>query len=132
MKNSGILNSQLMQKIAALGHTDTFLIGDAGMPVPEGVPIVDLVLTLGVPSFEQVLRAVLAETVIEAGTIADEAKEKNPAVVTLICSLITVPITFIPHTVFKIETRKCRFAIRTGEATPYSNIIMTAGVSFPV
>ena len=66
MKRNGILNSQLMLQIAALGHTDTFLIGDAGMPVPIGVPVIDLVLVLGIPTFEQVLRAVLAETIVEA------------------------------------------------------------------
>ncbi len=132
MKRTGILNSQLMKHIAALGHTDSFLIGDAGMPVPEGVPVIDLVLTLGVPSFEQVLHAVLAETVVEAGIIAEEAKEKNPAVVALIHSLMPVPISLLPHSAFKLYSGKCKFAIRTGEATPYSNIIMTAGVSFPV
>lgn len=132
MKRNGILNSQLMQQIAALGHTDTFLIGDAGMPVPNGVPVIDLVLMLGVPTFEQVLRAVLAETVVEAGTIAEEAAGKNPAAVALIHSLISVPIKIIPHTDFKNATRTCKFAIRTGEATPYANIILQAGVSFVV
>ena len=42
MKKQGVLNAQLSGYIAALGHMDTFLIGDAGMPVPPGVPIVDL------------------------------------------------------------------------------------------
>ncbi|MEI8200897.1 MAG: D-ribose pyranase [Eubacteriales bacterium] len=132
MKRTGILNSQLMQQIAALGHTDTFLIGDAGMPVPNGVPIIDLVLVLGVPTFEQVLRAVLAETVVEAGTIAEEAAGNNPAAVALIHLLIAAPIKKIPHTDLKNAAKTCKFAIRTGEATPYANIILQSGVSFLV
>ena len=49
MKKRGILNAQLSYLLAALGHKDLFMIGDAGMPIPEGVEVVDLVLTAGVP-----------------------------------------------------------------------------------
>ena len=37
MKKKGILNAELMRCIAALGHKDLFMIGDAGMPIPEGI-----------------------------------------------------------------------------------------------
>lgn len=72
MKKSGILNAQLIGCIAALGHKDLFMIGDAGMPIPKGIPIVDLVLCGGVPTFRQVMDAILEETVVEGYTIADE------------------------------------------------------------
>ena len=72
MKKSGILNAQLIGLIAALGHKDTFMIGDAGMPIPKGVEIVDLILCGGVPTFRQVMDAVLDETVVEGYTIANE------------------------------------------------------------
>lgn len=132
MKRTGILHGQLMQQIACLGHTDTFLIGDAGMPVPAGVPIIDLALTLGVPTFEQVLSAVCAETVIEAATIATDASVKNPVIFSLIHDNIFAPIYEIPHKDLKIATQNCKFAIRTGESTPYANIILQSGVSFVV
>jgi D-ribose pyranase len=60
MKKRGILNAQLSGYIAALGHKDTFMIGDAGMPIPKGVPIVDLALCGNVPTFIQTMDAVLA------------------------------------------------------------------------
>ena len=41
MKKSGILNAQLIRCIAELGHKDLFMIGDAGMPIPKGVEIVE-------------------------------------------------------------------------------------------
>ena len=78
MKKSGILNAQLIRCIAELGHKDLFMIGDAGMPIPKGVEIVDLVVCGGVPTFKQVMDAVLAETEVEAYTIANEIEEKNP------------------------------------------------------
>ena len=78
MKKTGILNAQLMGLITALGHKDQFMIADAGMPIPKGVEIVDLVLVGGVPSFRQVMDAVLAETCVESYTLAEEIDDYNP------------------------------------------------------
>ena len=78
MKKRGILNAQLSYLIAALGHKDLFMIGDAGMPIPEDVEVVDLVLTAGVPTFKQVMDAVLEETCVEGYYLAHEIKEFNP------------------------------------------------------
>ncbi len=78
MKKRGIINAQLAGLIAGLGHKDTFMIGDGGMPIPKGVEIVDLALCGGVPTFRQVMDAVLDEAEIEQYTIAKEIEEKNP------------------------------------------------------
>ena len=78
MKKRGIINAQLSGLIAGLGHKDTFMIADGGMPIPKGVEIVDLALCGGVPSFRQVMDAVLDETEVEFYTLAEEIREKNP------------------------------------------------------
>jgi len=133
MKKRGILNAQLAGYIAALGHKDLFLIGDAGLPVPAGVPIVDLVLCGGVPSFEQVLSAILEETEVEYYYLAEEIVEKNTRLLQFIKeSLPEVGNEMMPHVEFKQFTQKVKFAIRTGEFTPFPNIILRAGVAFPV
>lgn len=132
MKKTGILNAQLASYIAALGHKDIFLIGDAGMPIPAGVSIVDLAVTGGVPTFEQVLDAVLQETEIEYYFLAEEIVEKNPRLLNYIKKVM--PETeneMMPHVDFKLFTKNVKFAIRTGEFTPYPNIILRAGVAFP-
>lgn len=132
MKKSGILNAQLIGLIAALGHKDTFMVGDAGMPIPKGVPIVDLVLCGGVPTFKQTMDAILAETEIEAYTIAEEIDEKNPGLLAYIHEkLPDAEEEKIPHADLKRMSAECRFAVRTGEFTPYPNIILRAGVAFP-
>ena len=132
MKKNGILNAQLAGYIAALGHKDTYMIGDAGMPVPKGVPIVDLCLTGGVPTFEQVMDAVLEEAVVEHYTLADEIKVKNPRLLSYIQKkLPDADYEFIPHLELKERSKDVKFAIRTGEFTPYPNIILRAGVAFP-
>ncbi|MFA6939623.1 MAG: D-ribose pyranase [Clostridiaceae bacterium] len=132
MKKRGILNAQLAGYIAALGHKDTFVIGDAGLPIPKGVPIVDLALCGGVPTFEQVLTAVLDEAEIEYYCIAEEIVDKNQRLLKFIKeSLPGVENEMIPHIDFKEETKNVKFAIRTGEFTPFPNIILRAGVAFP-
>ena len=131
MKKRGILNAQLAGCIAALGHMDLFLIGDAGMPIPPGVPVVDLVVTAGIPTFEQVMDAILDETVVEGYTIAEEIQEKNPRLLTYIREkLPQAEETMITHTQLKEMSKNVRFAVRTGEFTPYPNIILRAGVAF--
>ena len=131
MKKSGILNSRLSGLIAALGHTDLFLIGDAGMPVPDGVEIVDLALCENIPTLEQALKAVLSETKIEYYYTANSIQEYNPKIYNLFqTELLGIPNEEIPHTKLKEMTKKAKFAIRTGEFSYYGNIVLRAGVVF--
>ncbi|WP_322153427.1 D-ribose pyranase [Paratractidigestivibacter sp.] len=132
MKRSGILNAQLSRLIAALGHKDTFMIGDAGMPIPAGVEVVDLVLVGGVPTFKQVVDAVAADTVVEHYTVATEIHEKNPELEAYLAETFSdATMDELPHDELKKMSASCRFAIRTGEFTPYPNVILRAGVAFP-
>ena len=132
MKKKGIINVQLAGYIAGLGHKDTFMIGDGGMPIPAGVPIVDLALCGGVPTFIQTMDAILEETEVEYYTLAEEIVEKNPALLEYIkTKLAGVESEMIPHTELKEMSKTIKFAVRTGEFTPYPNIILRAGVAFP-
>lgn len=132
MKKRGIINAQLAGLIAGLGHKDEILIGDAGLPIPKGVPIVDLALCNGVPTFEQVLDAVLDETVVEYYYLAEEIIAKNDRLYNYIRkALPETEYTMVTHEHFKEMTKNVKFAIRTGEFTPYPNIILRAGVAFP-
>ena len=131
MKKRGILNAQLSYLLAALGHKDLFMIVDAGMPIPEGVEVVDLVLTAGVPTFKQVLDAVLGEVQVEGYYLAHEIKEFNPELEEYIkAGLPEAEVEYMPHEDLKKFSGKCRFAIRTGEFSPYPNVILRAGVVF--
>lgn len=131
MKKTGILNSRLSGLIAGLGHTDIFLIGDAGMPVPKGVEIIDLALCENIPTMEQTLKAVLSEVKVEYYYTADLIQEYNPKTYNLFqTELAGVPNEAIPHTDLKEMTKNAKFAIRTGEFSYYGNIVLRAGVVF--
>ena len=80
MKKAGMIHGELMKRIALLGHKDLFMIGDAGMPIPQGVEVIDLALCKGVPTFTQVLDAVLEESVVEYYYVAEEIVTANPGI----------------------------------------------------
>lgn len=132
MKKRGIINVQLAGLTAGLGHKDTFMIADGGMPVPKGVEIVDLALCGGVPTFQQVMDAVLGEAEVEFYTLAGEITEKNPKLLAYIQGRLPgVECEMVTHQELKEMSKNIKFAVRTGEFTPYPNIILRAGVAFP-
>ncbi|MDN5900121.1 MAG: D-ribose pyranase [Brachybacterium sp.] len=127
MKRRGILHPELGAHLARLGHTDTFVIGDCGLPIPPGVARVDLAVTLGVPGFAEVADAILAEIEVEAAVIAAEAST-SPAGEMLGARFPGAEA--VGHEEFKQLTAQARFVVRTGETTPYSNVIVRCGVPF--
>lgn len=128
MKRTGLLNPDLASAIARLGHTDTFVIADCGLPIPQGVRIIDLSLVFGIPRFADTLSALLTEVVIEGAVAADEARG-GPVEQILRDQLGTDP-EWVPHADLKARVRGASFVVRTGESTPYANVILSCGVPF--
>ena len=131
MKKTKVINSDISRVIAQMGHFDKLSIGDAGMPVPAGTEKIDLAVDNGLPSFTQVLLNVLEELEVQRIYLAEEIKTENPKMLESIQEIMpNVPVTFIPHSEMKQDLNNCRAFIRTGEMTPYSNIILESGVVF--
>ena len=131
MKKDGLLNPQILSAIAAIGHTEYLVIADAGLPVPSGIPVIDISLIRGIPDFGVVLCSVIDEMVVESFIVADEMADKSQDTYgTVIEALPQVPFRCIAHEEFKEMAAKAKAVIRTGETTPYANIILVAGVNF--
>lgn len=131
MKKSGILHPDLIQAIASMGHTDRLAIADAGLPIPDDVPRIDLALVAGVPGFIVTLRAVLGELQVERAVVAEELRARSPRVHEEVQALLgTVQLDRVPHERFKELLHGVRAVVRTGEQTPYANIILQSGVTF--
>lgn len=135
MKKSGVVNAQLSGIIAGLGHMDRLVVCDSGLPIPHSAEQVDLALVRNVPRFLEALSAILGEMKVEGAVIADEMESVNPCIFTELKTLLQgIPITCVPHDTFKTLTRDNETNIsfvRTGEITPYANVILVAGVTFP-
>ncbi len=131
MKKRGILQHELAEVIATLGHGDLLVIADAGLPIPPGVQRIDLAVVGGLPGFLPVTRAVLDDMQVEGAIIAREMAERSPALhAELVDLLPDTPLAEVAHDELKQLTRGARAVVRTGEFTPYANIILRAGVVF--
>lgn len=139
MKKGTLLNSMLSSTIARLGHTDTLVIGDAGLPIPASVERIDLALTHGVPSFLQVVDVVTDEMQVEKAIIATEIKDKNSELHQQLLNRLKqleqrqnnqIALEYVSHENFKALSHDSRAIVRTGECSPYANVILCSGVVF--
>jgi D-ribose pyranase len=134
MKKTPLLNVALSRLIASLGHGDMVVIGDAGLPVPSGVELIDLALTHGVPDFVSTLKVVLSEMQVESHALAKEIFDKQPTALSTLDALNEEGALgrrdLLSHGQFKVLSRQARAIVRTGECQPYCNIVLVAGVTF--
>lgn len=135
MKVNGIINSDISRVLSYMGHTDRICIGDCGLPIPNETERIDLAFKLGKPAFMDVLKEVASDMKIEKIILAEEIKIKNPKILAEIEDYfskldIKPEIEYVSHVEFKLLTKECKAVIRTGETTPYANIILQSGCIF--
>lgn len=131
MKAQGLLHPQLSRVLAEVGHGDLIGIADAGLPLPVDVERVDLALVRGVPTFADVARAVLTELQVEGLVIAEESRHACPELVDLLTDLAPdATVTWVSHDELKHRSRGARAMVRTGEFTPFANVLLVSGVDF--
>ncbi|APU18020.1 MULTISPECIES: D-ribose pyranase [Actinoalloteichus] len=129
MKRDGILHAGLSGALARLGHTDRVVVADCGLPIPDGPELIDLAFRFGVPSFLEVVDGLLAEAVFESALVAGEMDSGNPMIAKALIERLGEPER-VQHEEFKSLVADSRLVIRTGEATPYANVILRCGVPF--
>ncbi|WGV98754.1 D-ribose pyranase [Vibrio sp. YMD68] len=139
MKKSTLINADLSYLVATLGHTDEITICDAGLPIPDEVTRIDLALTHGVPSFLETVSVILSESQIEGVILAEEFATVSPKHHQELVDKLkaeeqgsgkSISIHYVSHEEFKERTQHSRAVVRTGECTPYANVIFQAGVTF--
>lgn len=137
MKKQGILNSDISRVLSYMGHTDRICIGDCGLPIPDEVERIDLSLKFGVPHFMDVLKEIGTDMKIEKVILAEEIKEQNPKVLEEVLNFLKenetgfkIEVEYVKHSKLKELTNDCKAVIRTGETTPYANIILQSGCIF--
>lgn len=131
MKKIGILNQDISCVVAGMGHNDMLVIGDAGLPIPDGVRRIDLAIKQGVPGFFDTLETILLELKLDKVLIARETFEISPQVGCRLRELFKdTAIVEISHEELKKLSANARAVVRTGEFTPYANVILVSGVVF--
>jgi D-ribose pyranase len=132
VKKLGHLNRDIARVLASMGHTDSLVIADCGLPIPDGVECIDVSLKMGTPGFFDVLDTVLEDFKAERAVFASESLISNEAVAARAAQLATIDvgIEFVAHDEFKRLCKNARAVIRTGECSPYANVILHSGVIF--
>ena len=147
MKTHGILHNDLARAIARVGHGDMIVITDRGFPFPshEMTECIDVSVGRGLPGVTDVVKVVLEELEIEKVIIADESKTACPEIYNEFKDILSkidnkgnaIVEENIPHPEFKdlvlngsLEGKEVKVFVKTGEFTPFANIILVSGVDF--
>ena len=131
MKKTGVLNKDLSELIASMGHMDKITICDAGLPIPDFLWRIDLAIKPGFPGFLEVTKAIADDLRVQQIILAEELKNINPELDHAIKVIFKdSEIISVPHEKFKKISTESRAIIRTGECTPYANVILVSGVNF--
>lgn len=133
MKKTLLLHAELSHCLATLGHGDRLIIADVGLPIPPQVQRIDLAVSLGIPSLQAVLKAVLSEMQVERAIVAQEALVNDMLpdwYQMFIGHGLPKAVESVSHENFKKLSQQAKAIVRTGEATPYANIMLCSGVCF--
>jgi len=131
MKKTGVLNKDISEVIGAMGHMDTLVVADAGLPIPEGVRRIDVAVGKGIPAFLDVVRVIESELKVQRIIIAVETTRVSPHNQEGLEQIfVGIPIEKVTHDQLKELCKRAKAVIRTGEFTPYANVILESGVVF--
>ena len=126
MLKTGILNPQLLSLLARVRHTNALVIADRGFPFWPQIETVDISLVDNLPTVLQALVAIRPNFVAGKAWMAREFLRENGkgTRAKFIAALKGVSLKFEPHAEFKKRVPQAIGLIRTGDTTPYGNIIL--------
>lgn len=126
MIKAGITNPDISRLLCRIRHTNTLVISDVGFPFFPEIETIDISIVPGTPTVQQVLQVVAANFEIGKAWMAEEFLKINGerADAEVRSVLYGKDLIFEPHIEFKKRVPRAIGLIRTGGATPYSNIIL--------
>jgi len=126
MLRTGILNPHVLDLLARIRHTNTLVIADWAFPFWPEIETVDISLTHGIPTVLDVLD--LITPVFQIGRIwqAEEFVGVNSedVVARFAKSFGGIPLVREAHVDFKKRVPHAIGLIRTGDPSPYGNLIL--------
>jgi D-ribose pyranase len=68
---------------------------------------------------------------VERVILAEDVKDRNPEFHAEVQNMLPgIPFEYVSHTELKLQTAQARPVVRTGEFSPYANVILVSGVVF--
>ena len=129
MLEIGLLNRELARFVSQQGHHDLLMVVDAGFAIPKGLDVVDLSLTINVPSVPEVLAVLKDYYSVEKLILARETRDVSPSLYKIMINSFeeNLDIELIDHFALKEKSKQVKLVIRTGDFTAYGNIILVSG-----
>ena len=129
MLNSGVINGQLASLLARFRHVNAIAIVDGPFPTYPNIELVDLALVKGFPTIPQVLDGILPLLDVTSLFLAKEFEDKvDSAIVSEYKKHHRgIKTDIIPHEEFKKQVGMTLGIIHTGDAVPYSSVILKSG-----
>jgi len=129
MIQTGILNPHVLDLIARIRHTNTLVISDWAFPYWPEIETVDISLTHNIPTVLDVLNVLKQNFKIGKIWQAEEflatnSAESIKAFDDSFAEIPNVKVSRLAHNDFKKMVPSAIGLIRTGDATPYGNIIL--------
>ncbi|MBC7462785.1 MAG: D-ribose pyranase [Actinobacteria bacterium] len=130
MKYTGILNRDISAMVARTGHFDRIVVCDAGLPIPAGVPCIDLSIGPNVPKVTEVLKMLTLELPIEQFWFANEIQPsweaRSKELLAIMPTAESIPLS---HAEFKKLALGAVGFIRTGDYLSWGNVMVASGVA---
>ena len=129
MLEIGLLNRELARFVSQQGHHDLLMVVDAGFAIPKGLDVVDLSLTINVPTVPEVLAVLKDYYSVEKLILARETRDVSPSLYKIMINSFdeNLNIELIDHLALKEKSKQVKLVIRTGDFTAYGNIILVSG-----
>ena len=129
MQEIGLLNRELARFVSQQGHHDLMMVVDAGFAIPKGLDVVDLSLTINVPTVPEVLAVLKDYYSVEKLILARETRDVSPSLYKIMINSFdeNLNIELIDHLALKEKSKQVKLVIRTGDFTAYGNIILVSG-----
>ena len=124
MIQTGLLNPHVLSLVARVRHTNTLVIADRGFPFWPTIETIDLALVDGIPTVLEVLAALAPNFTIGKAWMAEEFREHNDEALKLRFEALLPPIAWESHLKLKERVPLAIGLVRTGDAAPYSNVIL--------
>ncbi|MBF9036191.1 D-ribose pyranase [Rhodobacterales bacterium HKCCE2091] len=133
MKRGAILNAELNQAIAEMGHGDLMIVCDAGFPIPSDCWRIDLAITKDLPDLKTVLGLIAGDFIAEKVGYADTLPNHNPELEKTVKGLFPdAEASMHAHeTILGEMAASAKVIVRTGAFDPWGNILLWSGVDVP-
>lgn len=129
MIQQGILNPGVLDLLARIRHTNTLVIADWAFPFWPQIETVDISLTAGIPTIQDVLKLLAPNFKVGRILQAGEFLSHNPREVLdsyekSFAAFSCATVERLPHVDFKKLVPDAIGLIRTGDPTAYGNVIL--------